>query len=251
MILRVLRRNRRPIRIGWAGESTVTNNILLNLISDPIAENYPGLLSFCRLKKNGLRKQAFEQLAVFINEAGQWEEVRQREFADWLFDWIESSDDPHHLLVYPLAEQLLKPILTKWMVTKDPRPYRWYGLFFNTAEKMDYLLKALEYGGTREQKVILAIINSKLENVWFATHHIAEDAYLGDIDTDLQTLSEINGYVPMIQNEEVSRYVRADVDYYTNLINDWREFSSRQSSGFVDWCRARGREYEWVKSYYY
>ncbi|MCY7990975.1 hypothetical protein [Bacillus haynesii] len=70
-----------------------------------------------------------------------WGDNAQQNFACWLFALFETSDDIHHVLVYPLEKELLKPLLERWMKSnpEDPRPYRWYDGFFNTEKRVDYL----------------------------------------------------------------------------------------------------------------
>ncbi|MEC1300410.1 hypothetical protein [Bacillus paralicheniformis] len=74
-------------------------------------DEYPLFKKFCFLKDKGLRRESFKVLSAFIDEAKTWDDNVQQNFASWLFALFEESDNIHHILVYPLEEELLKPYL--------------------------------------------------------------------------------------------------------------------------------------------
>ncbi len=81
----------------------------------------------------------------------------------------------HHILVHPLETDLLKPLLVAWMKSnpEDPRPYRWYGVFLNTENRVDYLKNALRLGGSNEQLSLLTLIDISFKRlVVFLSSHI-------------------------------------------------------------------------------
>lgn len=86
-------------------------DILTNLINDKNSATYPLFREFCLFKEKGLRKDAFKSLNLFIKEVKDWEVKKKKEFAHWLFRWFEESEDIHYVLVHPLEEKILKPIL--------------------------------------------------------------------------------------------------------------------------------------------
>ncbi|MFD2216441.1 hypothetical protein [Metabacillus endolithicus] len=228
-------------------------DILTNLIQDKTLDIYPHFKEFCLFKEKGLRKDAFRSLNLFINEAEAWQPKQKKEFAHWLFKLFEESVDIHDVLVHPLEENILKPILDEWLYEnpKDPQPYRWYGLFLKTENHLKYLETALRIGGKSEQKVLMAIINYYLNFLNFSFHHISEDAYLGDISEDQDIVLKIENLSKEITNVDSRKYVAESVNYYKNLLSDWIAFKNEGKKGFLKWCADNGKEYGWTNSYYY
>lgn len=230
----------------------ILTDLIKAIITDPISNQYQGFLDYCILKDKGLRKKSFEILQIFITGVKQWEEQDQRDFICWLFGLFESTDNHHQVLVHPLEEQLLKPILQSWMdIQNDPRPFRWFGLFLNSYNRMDYLNKAIELGGLKEQRALRKVIELKLDWLWYIFHHVAEDLYLGNIIEDRKIIEEIDILLTDIQDDEVQKDIQNELAYYKKLMNDWDEFSRSSKSDFVKWCTEKGRRYNWVKAFYY
>ncbi|WP_438444031.1 hypothetical protein [Gorillibacterium sp. sgz5001074] len=227
-------------------------DLIKAILSDPISNQYQRFHEFCTLKDKGLRKKSFESLHMFIAEVKQWEEEEQRKFVCWLFHLFEITDNHHQVLVHPLEEQLLKPILEYWMNSyNDARPYRWFGLFLNSYNRMDYLKKAIELGGLLEQKALEKVIDLKLDWLWYVFHHINEDIYLGRIKEDRKIIDEIGDLLSDIQDVETKKGLENAITYYKKLMDDWEEFGTSSKSNFVEWCTEKGRQYHWVKAFYY
>lgn len=228
-------------------------NILKNIIENKNSDNYFLFKQYCLLKDKGLRKESFKCLDSFISQVQQWDIHIQQDYVHWLFSLFEESTDIHQVLVYPLEENLLKPILEDWMILdpKDIRPYRWYGLYLRTEDRISYLNMALELGGDKEQQVIIKLIDIYLNSLWYSFHHIAQDLYLSNIERDRGFLRKLEHLVEKINDVDYKTSIQDAIKYYKNLLNDWILFSEEQSEGFVKWCVDKGTQYEWVKSYYY
>jgi hypothetical protein len=229
-------------------------NILKNIIqNEPIINEYPLFKDFCRLKEKGLRKEAFKSLISFIEEVKGWEIKRQLKFVVWLFGWFEVSDDIHLVLVHPLKEQLMKPMLEEWFILdpKDPRPYRWYGLYLNSEDTIKYLKLAIEIGGNKEQQALVKLIGIYFHSLWYSFHHISEDLYLGEVNEDTLIIEIIENLIIEVNSEQYKKEFIEDLLYYKNILSDWVEFKQKTSKGFVNWCKLNGKEYNWVNSYYY
>ncbi|MFK2825232.1 hypothetical protein QYG89_05975 [Bacillus sp. B190/17] len=228
-------------------------DLLTNLIENEYLEKYPSFKEFCLYKEKGLRKKAFNSLHSFIEEAKHWDQNQKKDFVSWLFKVFEKSENVHHILVHPLEENLLKPFLKEWMSeeSKDPLPFRWYGLFFNTENRMKYLEKALEIGGKGEQRVLLKMIDMYFYSLWYSFHHISEDLYLGDVEEDKNILLKTEELCIDVKDVHSKKNVIETVDYYQNLLKDWIDFKSQDKEEFVKWCADNGKEYEWTDSYYY
>lgn len=228
-------------------------DVLTNLIRDKNLDSYPHFKEFCLLKEQGLRKDAFRSLNLFINEVKGWQTKQKKEFVHRLFILFESSEGIHHVLVHPLEENILKPILEEWMNENpnDPQPYRWYGLFLKSENDVKYLETALRIGGKSEQRVLMAIIDYYLSFLEFSFHHISEDAYLGNISEDQDIVLKIENLSKEIINVENKKYIAENVNYYKNLLSDWITFKNEGTKGFLKWCADNGKEYGWINSYYY
>ncbi|MSO00806.1 hypothetical protein BHT95_16445 [Bacillus paralicheniformis] len=228
-------------------------NVLTNILKNDRLDAYPLFKKFCFLKEKGLRKESFKALSAFIDEAKTWDNNVQQHFASWLFALFEESDNIHHILVYPLEEELLKPLLERWMKSnpEDPRPYRWYGVFLNTEKRVDYLNNALRRGGSNEQLSLLTLIDINLNALWYSFHHISEDLYLGDIKEDTVLLAKSRQLNNKVECEQTRKNNNEALNYYQDLLNDWVMFKEERSKGFVEWCENKDRNYYWVKAYYY
>ena len=228
-------------------------NVLNNILKNDRLDAYPLFKKFCSLKEKGLRKKSFTALSSFIDEAKKWDDIAQQNFACWLFALFETSDDIHHVLVHPLEKELLKPLLERWMKSnpEDPRPYRWYGVFLNTEKRVDYLNNALRRGGGNEQLSLLTLIDINLNALWYSFHHISEDLYLGDIKEDTALLAKSRQLNNKVECQQTRKNNNEALNYYQDLLNDWVMFTEEQSKRFVEWCEHKGRNYHWVKAYYY
>ncbi|SDX93450.1 hypothetical protein [Thermoactinomyces sp. DSM 45892] len=238
--------------------------ILAKILENDKLVEYPLFKEFCFLKAKGLRKQSFKELELFIDEARNWDQRNQQDFVIWLFGLIEEFKivglfNVYDVLVYQLDENLLKPVLNEWMklIPQDPRPYRWYGLFLRRNNCIDldvsmtYLHKAIEVGGNNEQRAISRLIDIHFDSLWYSFHHISEDLYLGSNEKDIDLMREIQELNGRVECEQTKNTNYLDLIYYKKLLDDWNLFRKDQSRGFVEWCEARGREYSFVKAYYY
>ncbi|WHY03316.1 hypothetical protein [Neobacillus sp. DY30] len=228
-------------------------NIITNVLKNDRLDEYPLFKKFCVLKEKGLRKDSFKVLSIFIDEAKKWSNDKQQDFACWLFALFEVSDSIHNLLVHPLEENLLKPILEDWMKNNpiDPRPHRWYGVFLHTEKRLEYLNKALELGGSSEQLSLLKLIDINLYSLWYSFHHISEDLYLGDIEEDSRLITETQQLNNKVECQQTRKNNEGELNYYRELLNDWKMFKNEQTKDFVNWCKKRGKDYHWTNSYYY
>lgn len=228
-------------------------NILTNVLKDDRLDEYPLFKKFCVLKEKGLRKDSFKALSSFIDEAKKWSGDKQQNFTCWLFSLFEVSNNIHHLLVHPLEENLLKPILEEWMKInpEDPRPFRWYGLFLQTEKRIEYLNYALELGGSSEQLSLLKLIDLHLSSLWYSFHHISEDMYLGDIEQDSLLIIKTQQLNDKVECQQTRKNNDDEINYYRELLNDWIKFKNEQTQDFVNWCKNKGKDYHWSNVYYY
>ncbi|MEC0921089.1 hypothetical protein ACTHOS_14705 [Bacillus safensis] len=230
-----------------------TKTILQAIIQDEGVNDYPLFRQYCVRKEQGLRKDALNVLQSFIEEMKENDFEVQREFAAWLFQWIERFEDGYHLLVYPLVNGVIQPVFQTWEKVDplDVRPYRWQGLFVHQGEGLPHLLKALELGGSKEQRVIVQICEIYLSALWYSFHHIHEDLYLSTYEKDQERIQGIENVMMLIQNKRIRTNVQKQAVYYGQLLKDWMAFQQTETRGFMTWCAERKKPYEWVEAFYY
>ncbi|MFE5472717.1 hypothetical protein [Bacillus safensis] len=230
-----------------------TKTILQAIIQDEGVNDYPLFRQYCVRKEQGLRKDALKVLQAFIEEMKENDFEVQREFAAWLFEWIERFEDGHQLLVYPLVNGVIQPVFQTWenVDPMDVRPYRWQGLFVHQGEGLPHLLKALELGGSKEQRVIVQICEVYLSALWYSFHHIHEDLYLSTYEKDQERIQGIESVMMLIQDKRTRTNVQKQAVYYGELLTDWMAFQQTETSGFMKWCAERKKPYEWVEAFYY
>lgn len=230
-----------------------TKTILQAIIQDEGVNDYPLFRQYCVRKEQGLRKEALNVLQAFIEEMKENDFEVQREFAAWLFEWIERFEDGHQLLVYPLVNGVIQPVFQTWenVDPMDVRPYRWQGLFVHQGEGLPHLLKALELGGSKEQRVIVQICEVYLSALWYSFHHIHEDLYLSTYEKDQERIQGIERVMMLIQDQRTRTNVQKQAVYYDQLLTDWMTFQQTETRGFMKWCAERKKPYEWVESFYY
>ncbi|KMK95711.1 hypothetical protein [Rossellomorea marisflavi] len=228
-------------------------DIYTNVLKNDRLDKYPLFKKFCILKEKGLRKESFKALSSFIDEAKEWDNDKQQNFACWLFTLFEVSDNIHHLLVHPLEENLLKPLLEEWIKKnpKEPRPYRWYGLFLQTEKQIEYLNNAIELGGKSEQLSLLKLIDINFYFLWYSFHHISEDLYLGNIEEDSILITKLQELNDKVKCQQTRKNNDDKMNYYRELLNDWMMFKKEQKKDFVKWCKSKGKNYHWTNAYYY
>lgn len=230
-----------------------TKTILQAIIQDEGVNDYPLFRQYCVRKEQGLRKDALKVLQAFIEEMKENDFEVQREFAAWLFEWIERFEDGHQLLVYPLVNGVIQPVFQTWenVDPMDVRPYRWQGLFVHQGEGLPHLLKALELGGSKEQRVIVQICEVYLSALWYSFHHIHEDLYLSTYEKDQERIQGIESLMMLIQDKRTRTNVQKQAVYYGQLLTDWMAFQLTETRGFMKWCAERKKPYEWVEAFYY
>ena len=118
-----------------------------------LAELYEGrsgfqsYVSYLRLRESGLRKQAFETLAIFIASIKQWDSKLQQKFVDELMHFEAANPSVYDLIPHPLQQEIVLPCLRKWCNDEPDGaiPHRWLGVLLrNYAEYK----KALELDPT-------------------------------------------------------------------------------------------------------
>ncbi|KZR58609.1 hypothetical protein [Pseudobacillus badius] len=224
------------------------------ILASPGMAGYPLFKDYCRLKDQGLRQASFQKLDAFLQKTREWEQAEKRVFVSRLFSLCETAENSRELIVYPLEQRLLKPVLERWMKEKDcdARPFKWHGLFLSSESRLEYLEAAFEKSGKKDQQVLEALMDFYSHCVWYSFHHIAEDAYLGEIEEDRQMIQRLKALHKYITDEERQNGWKKAIAGHEALLNDWTAFiSSGQTEGFAEWCEEKGKAYSFTQAFYY
>ncbi|WP_294741890.1 hypothetical protein [uncultured Exiguobacterium sp.] len=88
-------------------------SLLDKLLQEPAVSEVSLLHSALLAKERGLRKAWLLHMEGFIEETDTWYFERQRTFVSWLLTTCEEEADASVILIHPLKERFLKPILNQ------------------------------------------------------------------------------------------------------------------------------------------
>lgn len=91
------------------------STFLKQLLQEEERTDFASLRSAYLAKQQGLRNVFLQQMNTFIAEALAWDIQRQRQFTVLLLTACEREETVQDLLIHPLKEMLLKPVLKQWM----------------------------------------------------------------------------------------------------------------------------------------
>lgn len=214
---------------------------------------------YCRLREQGLRREALQSLDGFLRVAERWPFEARREFAVWISRALEARETAHDdLTPHPLIARLLRPALLEWC-EQEPLavlPHRWLGMFFsryphakNGESSHEHLRRAIELDPS-EQPARIRLIHQELGHLEFAVHHLPE-YYIGDPEDDLAFTTEVARLIDGVADPRAEVELRAELAAARKLVEDWIAFRDEGGADFDEWCRVRGRAYEWQRHYFY
>jgi hypothetical protein len=226
------------------------------------AERVPaweGYARYCRFRERGLRREALRSLDEFLRAAERWTFEERREFAGWLSRPLEARETPYDdLTPHPLIARLLRPTLLEW-AEREPGaalPHRWLGMFFSGyphamtgLSSQEHLRRAVELD-PREQPSRIRLIHHQLGYLEYAVHHLP-DYYIGDPEEDLAFTAEVARLIEGVADPRTRSDLRAELGVGRQLVEDWIAFRGEGGADFDEWCRVRGRTYEWQRHYFY
>jgi len=220
---------------------------------------WEGYARYCRLREQGLRRAALHALDDFLCAAERWPFEGRREFAVWISGVLEERETPYDdLTPHPLIARLLRPALLEWS-EREPGaalPHRWLGLFFSEyphaqtgAGSHEHLRRAIELD-PGEQPARVRLIHHGLGYLDFAVHHLPA-SYIGDPEEDLAFTAEVAGLIEGVADPRTRNELGAELAAARQLVEDWIAFRAEGAPDFDEWCRVRGRAYEWQRHYFY
>ncbi|MDI3235114.1 hypothetical protein QK289_08865 [Exiguobacterium antarcticum] len=220
---------------------------LKQLLQEKESSDFSSLRSAYLTKQQGLRNVFLQQMNKFIAEALVWDIQRQRQFTDWLLTACEREEDVHELLIHPLNERLLKPVLKQWMndLPEDVRPYRWFGIFFFEEDNsLEYLQTAIDRGGPQEQLAIETMIRHLLNWLWYAFHHLNEDLYLSETEDDAETLKETRLLIDQLDDSVQKTEFMEEWQEHARTYELWLRFLKEETEGFMEWRERQEKQGE-------
>jgi len=211
---------------------------LKQLLQEEERSDFASLRSAYLAKQQGLRNVFLQQMNTFIVEALAWDVQRQRKFTDGLLTACEREEGVQDLLIHPLKERLLKPVLKQWMndLSEDVRPYRWFGVFFfGEDNSLEYLQTAIDRGGRQEQLAIETMIRHLLNGLWYAFHHLNEDLYLSETEDDAETLQETRLLIDQLDDSVQKTEFMEEWQEHARTYELWLRFLKEETEGFMEW----------------
>lgn len=199
------------------------------------------------LREKGLRKQALDTVRQFVDQMITADFELQKKFTDWILYTEWANRKVHQLIPHPLFEGVIKPCLQKWKKEENnPIPYRWAGIFMGEQESLEKA-RLLDKD---EQISRYTIISRTIESIEYDTHHLPE-YYIGEPQGTLDIGQRAKIVIDELHDPIIRKRFLDDLEQALQLVQDWCEFKRAGSENFDQWCRNLGRNYEWIKAYYY
>lgn len=220
---------------------------LKQLLQEEERSDFSSLRSAYLAKQQGLRNVFLQQMNTFIAETLTWEIQRQRQFTEWLLSACEQEEEVQDLLIHPLNERLLKPVLKQWMndLPEDIRPYRWFGIFFFEEDNsLEYLQATIDRGGRQEQLAIEKMIRRLLNGLWYAFHHLNEDLYLSETEDDAETLQETRLLIDQLDDSVQKTEFMEEWQEHARTYELWLRFLKEETVGFMEWRERQEKQGE-------
>lgn len=207
------------------------------------------LSRYCRYRENGRRKEAFEALREFLNNNKPWIDSVAREKCQTILELQSLVPGVHQFLSQPLMTQFIDPVLEKWLMDEpeNPQPLRWFGLLHGHSE---YLCKALTIT-PEDNPVRSRLITMHMADVDYATHHLDEGHFIGNLEMAKQALKTAEQLLNDAPKDFPSTHLKEEITTYESMLNDWEEFSESPEGTFPAWCAAKNRYYFWPTKFYY
>lgn len=169
--------------------------------------------AFCAEYERGLRPQAFKSLERFIGTIERAPFEARRRFVSWLLHRADGREGQHMLVPFPLRLRVVEPTLLEWTEVEPgcSEPHRWLGGY-------EHLKRALELAREDElarRKLVVLILGK----VGMSTHELPI-GYLGVVHEDLEALSEAEGLLKNLSNNDYRIQFAASIGEERALIEE-------------------------------
>jgi hypothetical protein len=211
--------------------------------------NLTALASYCRYREKGLRREAFSALEDFLSVARSFDSAAARSAAVTILESSARASGAHQFLTQPLITRFLLPTLRSWMEEEPTTgtPVRWLGMLSRDDELLGKALSMCP----EDISVRKMLIGSDLSCAEYATHHLDETIFLGNVDQVIAALAHAKELIANAPEAESLAHLTSEVHYFDTLIADWLTYSENPTCSFPEWCAKQGRKYSYpIKIYY-
>jgi hypothetical protein len=170
--------------------------------------------TFCAEMELGLRKQALNSLARFIEEMERSPFSKRRRFVSWLCARTDRSWGNSILTPHPLRLRIVEPTLAEWTIEEptDSEPHRWIGGY-------EHLLQAIELEPNDQiarRKLVICVLSRASNNA-----HELPIGYLGAPHKDLSALDEAEDLLAKLSNDEERKTLLTDITELRSAIHGY------------------------------
>lgn len=229
-------------RDNFEGLSSLSSALRL----DPRLER---LAAYCDLREKGLRRAAFVQLEIFLNEVTSCEVSVQRDLALHVLEAHWKIPQAHQFLADPLRKRFLERVLEEWRAAEaeNPVPVRQLALLRQDRSLLEEALRMKP----NDDLVRVALAGILIGLVDHATHHLVEGRFIGDEADASATLAEAKSILTGVMEPSSVRTLCQDREALAALLADWREYRRAPEGTFPEWCQVRNRNHKWWSIVYY
>ena len=203
---------------------------------------------YCRLRQQGLRKKSLQSITHLIADAKDWPVLERRRFAHWIFETQYCHPNVYQLIVHPLNQQLLIPTLNEWKEreTTNGTPSRLLGLATGDLQRFAEALALNPNDDVSRFRLVVC----GLADVDFQCHHLPH-YFIGEPNNAIETLNQAKAMTTGFVDSQIAASLQDEFEELRCKVEDWLAFQREGGDSFNDWCRKNGREYQWMKAYYY
>jgi hypothetical protein len=203
---------------------------------------------YCRLRQQGLRKEAFARLNEFLEATQSWRFEERKAFVQWLCDRMESIPlADYGPFPQPLRQQLFVSTFSEW-AAREPENAEVQSL--KARYTGDFECYRIAIGIDPEnQRARCALADACIYDIWYSTHHLP-DYFIGDERDLLSAAAEAEEHISHVKGPRKAE-LQQELAQERLLLDDWVDFKANGAEDFDAWCKARGRRYRWSKAYYY
>jgi hypothetical protein len=207
------------------------------------------LADYCRLRDTGLRREAFIALDEFLTTANTWDSDREQDAVEVILSLFVNTSNCHQFLTHPLMARFIDPVLHRWsqQAPESIAPIRWLGILRRDPEHLTRVLANEE----NDLLIRRMLIEHHLSSVDYATHHLGESLFLGQLEEVLESIEHAASLIEEAPVREPFFDLDRETRQYGQMLFDWQAYKARPIGTFPEWCAARGREYKWSVPVYY
>jgi hypothetical protein len=207
------------------------------------------LSEYCRLREAGLRREAFAALNNFLACADTWKSEKSQDAVNTILTLHYRTPACHQFLTQPLLSRFVYPALERWSEDEPESiaPVRWQAMLHRDPDLLTKVLAA----DPSDIAIRRMLIERQLSSVDYATHHLNEGLFIGELDEALEDLRRATDLIKGAPDREPLSDLDREARQYGQMLFDWQAYKARPVGSFPEWCAARGRDYHWSIAVYY